>query len=254
MQMHPSLQANCVFTDLLTRGRHHITATYTRAVSVEGRAAPPRSHNVDNDVSSSPHNTLQEPVRTTETSHRASIVHTTFARYPPYPPAQYPANWSTDTTGGGAWQQHHYGTAGYQLFGFYNTSDATSLPRWVHSVTIHRGTTYYVGASATNASYLEPPAGVRQESSGEAQLPRAPFEGVQLPQAPSGGQMRRLGFVTDGADGSQGTVLDINVTAGHRCARGHASLALCLTAACRVCLHMCLYLHACVSAYVQKYP
>ena len=85
------------------------------------------------------------------------------------------------------------GKEGYQLFGFHsNGSDAVSLPDWVVSVEAKRGRaqacpSQFVGSASGNSSYLSPPSG------------------TGLPS---------LGFVTAGADGSQGTLLDVNVTSG----------------------------------------
>ena len=118
---------------------------------------------------------------------------------PPFPPAVYPASWVMDTETGSDWTAK-YGTAGYVLPAFDrgNVSDPkggavdlTKLPSWVNSVTMFTPgqaivkTNAFVGADPTNTSYLVDP---RNKTN------------------------RALGFITYGQDGSQGTVVDINVT------------------------------------------
>lgn len=114
-----------------------------------------------------------------------------FPSAPPFPPATYPGSWSDlDFATGGAWlSSKKYGCEGYQLFGFDHGKDVTKLPSWVHSVTVLKGTTSFVGQNASNSSYLQDPNGAAHGAAS-------------------------LGFVTQGSDGSQGTVLDVNVTAG----------------------------------------
>lgn len=127
-----------------------------------------------------------------------------FPVVPPFKAPQYAGSWTLDHSTGGAWLGK-YGTAGYQLFAFKQHNDANmpgetetaqrttpggvdvvKLPDWVQSVSIFkRGVAAFVGQDARNTSYLTDPQG-----------------------GPSS-----LGFVTAGADGSQGTVLDINITA-----------------------------------------
>jgi hypothetical protein len=112
---------------------------------------------------------------------------------PPFPPAVYPGSWTVDTATRGKWI-NKYGKDGYVLFAYdqqikapsLGAKDLTKLPVWVNSVIIWKGSSAYVGRDITNASYLQDPRG----------------DGAAL------------GFVTKGADGSQGTVLDINVTVG----------------------------------------
>lgn len=111
---------------------------------------------------------------------------------PPYAPPSYPASWTIDTTTGGAWVGK-YGKEGYQLFAFDSNGDGATdvvkLPAWVNSVVnFKRGVGAFVGQDAKNTSFLQDP----RPGPGPASL----------------------GFVTAGADGSQGTVLDINITAG----------------------------------------
>jgi hypothetical protein len=109
--------------------------------------------------------------------------------YPPLPPTHYAGSWKKDNTSRGDWIGK-YGKEGYVLFGFDNGTDVTSLPAFVTSIK-KRGDTVFVGKEgAANASYLEDP-----RASDTAAKPRA------------------LGFVTAGADGSQGTVLDVKVDA-----------------------------------------
>jgi hypothetical protein len=107
---------------------------------------------------------------------------------PPFPPAVYPGSWTVDATTGGAWAGK-YGKDGYQLFAFdqKQSEDVSKLPAWVHSVSLFKGKSKYVGTDAANASFL---------------------------LDPRGGGAASLGFATQGADGSQGTVIDVNVTAG----------------------------------------
>lgn len=105
---------------------------------------------------------------------------------PPFPPAAYPGSWVTDATTRGDWVGK-YGTDGYQLFAFKNGTDVVKLPPYVGSVSLFKGTSTFVGADAGNATYLEDPAEK---------------------------QHRALGFTTAGADGSQGTVIDIAFTDG----------------------------------------
>ena len=88
---------------------------------------------------------------------------------PPFPPAVYPASWVMDTETGSDWTVK-YGTAGYVLPGFDKGDakggavDLTKLPSWVNSVTMFTPgqavvqTRAFVGADATNSSYLVRPA------------------------------------------------------------------------------------------------
>jgi hypothetical protein len=117
-----------------------------------------------------------------------------FPVVPPYTAPSYPGTWVIDNATGGDWVGK-YGAEGYQLFAFdANSSDVIQLPNWVLGVTGKNGGALqnapaFVGADSANKSYLVDP---RDQSS------------------------RALGFVTQGADGSQGTVLDINTTAGRK--------------------------------------
>lgn len=105
---------------------------------------------------------------------------------PPFANASYPGTWNwNDKYKGGDWMGR-FGGQGYVLFGFNNGSDVQKLPSWVNSVNIFKGTTGFVGADTANKTFL------------------------QNPDSQDNG--RALGFVTAGSDGSQGTVLDINVT------------------------------------------
>ena len=74
---------------------------------------------------------------------------------------RYPGSWSDlDFATGGAWlSSKKYGCEGYQLFGFDHGKDVTKLPSWVHSVTVLKGTTSFVGQNASNSSYLQDPNG-----------------------------------------------------------------------------------------------
>ena len=110
---------------------------------------------------------------------------------PPFRPTFYPGKWSIDNmTGGAAWIGR-YGSAGFQLFGFNSDgSDVVRLPSWVNSVEAKKGRSQacpaaFVGSDSANSSFLADPSRLGPSS---------------------------LGFVTAGADGSQGTVLDVNVT------------------------------------------
>lgn len=118
---------------------------------------------------------------------------------PPFPPAVYPAAWDADLdrTTKGSWQEAGYGKEGYVLFAFdQNGSDVSNLPTWVNSIKLFkRGTGSFVGSDASNASFLTDPR--KKNGVGERKRNTA-----------------ALGFVTAGSDGSQGTVLDVNVTAG----------------------------------------
>ena len=111
---------------------------------------------------------------------------------PPYAAPSYPGTWVMDNHTGGDWIGK-YGAEGYQLFAFdANNSDVKKLPTWVSSVGGKgggplRNAPVFVGADSANKSYLVDP---RDKTS------------------------RALGFVTQGADGSQGTVLDVNTTTG----------------------------------------
>eukprot|EP01043_Picozoa_sp_COSAG02_P057539 COSAG02_NODE_7002_length_3233_cov_3.705807_2_plen_663_part_01 len=111
---------------------------------------------------------------------------------PPYEAPSYPGTWTIDNHTGGDWIGK-YGKEGYQLFAFdSNNSDVSLLPSWVSEVAGKGGgplqnAPVFVGADSTNKSYLVDP---RTKTN------------------------RALGFVTQGADGSQGTVLDINTTIG----------------------------------------
>jgi hypothetical protein len=106
---------------------------------------------------------------------------------PPFAPATYPASWTLDNATRGQWRGA-YGGAGYELLGFNaDSSSVTKLPSWVSAVSLWRGNrAHFVGRDARNASFLVDPRG------GDA----------------------ALGFVSDGADGSQGTVVDIVTTPG----------------------------------------
>ena len=117
--------------------------------------------------------------------------------FPPFPPPAYPAVAAPlDTATRGSWLGR-YGGAGYYLFAFDNatggatTGDVAKLPPWVAGVTVFRGafagvTRTHVGTTATNATYLEDP--------------RDP------------GGRRALGLLGQCSEGSQGTVVDVNVT------------------------------------------
>lgn len=119
----------------------------------------------------------------------------------PYAAPEYPATWTVadSSPAGGNWVCK-YGKAGYQLFAFTpNSSDVVSLPPWVHAVGGKNGGAIqgaFVGADASNQSFLVDPRGGQRTAAAQ--------------------QGRALGFVTKGADGSQGTVLDVNVTVGVR--------------------------------------
>jgi len=106
------------------------------------------------------------------------------SEYPPFPPAVYPSPKSTITRSGGSWIGK-YGSAGYSLLAFNNGTDVSKLPSYVQSIEVS-GTKAFVGSDANNDTFLQDPSGTG----------------------------RSLGFATKGADGSQGTNVDINVTAG----------------------------------------
>ena len=140
------------------------------------------------------------------------------SEYPPFPPAVYPVSQKTGTTTDrvtrGSWRGK-YGKDGYILFGYDNGSDVKSLPSYVASVSIFKGDTVFVGKDAHNSSYLEAPPSSSSSSSfsdgGAAALETtAKAKPVEVVGSEGG---RALGFVTAGGDGSQGTVLDVNVTA-----------------------------------------
>ena len=111
---------------------------------------------------------------------------------PPFPPAVYPASWTMESETGSDWTAK-YGKEGYVLPGFDagdpegGAVDLTKLPPWVGGVTMFksRNPANFVGSDAANTSYLTDP---RDKS------------------------RKALGFITNGQDGSQGTVVDINVT------------------------------------------
>ena len=109
---------------------------------------------------------------------------------PPFSPAQYSTRWIREDHVGGSWIGK-FGADGYVLFGINNGTDIQKLPTYITSVN-KKGTrgvkkeSKFVGQDERNNSFLEVPGA-----------------------SPS---TRALGFVTSGADGSQGTVLDINVT------------------------------------------
>jgi len=119
---------------------------------------------------------------------------------PPFGPATYPASWTTDNTTGGDWVGK-YGKAGYSLLAFDQGKDVTALPSWVHG--LYPGAkgnneagvkSKFVGSSASNKAYLEDPRAGKKDN-------------------------RALGWTSNsgnynGADGSQGTVLNVNTTAG----------------------------------------
>jgi hypothetical protein len=124
---------------------------------------------------------------------------------PPFPAASYPASWTVDTATGGDWIGK-YGGAGYCLFGFDDSlpgKNLTKLPRWVKRL--------YAGSKANNEKGVKSKY-VGTDLSKHAYLvdPRAEHKGS-----------RSLGWASNsgnyfGADGSQGTVLNINVTKGKR--------------------------------------
>lgn len=121
----------------------------------------------------------------------------TKAAYPPYGPAIYPTIGKFDRTTKGSWIGK-YGKAGYILFAFDNGKDVSNLPSFVSSVSVFNNQSCqfsFVGRDDKNISYLEDPytRGIRRHPSDRS---------------------RALGFVTNGGDGSQGTVLDVNVTVG----------------------------------------
>ena len=100
----------------------------------------------------------------------------------------YPTHGKVDLKTQGSWIGR-YGKAGYILFGFDQGKTLAELPEFVTSWSIFKNgssQTAWVGTDPKNASYL---------------------------QDPRGGGGRQLGFVSSGADGSQGTVLDIDIAA-----------------------------------------
>eukprot|EP01062_Namystynia_karyoxenos_P083698 TRINITY_DN9679_c0_g1_i1.p1 TRINITY_DN9679_c0_g1~~TRINITY_DN9679_c0_g1_i1.p1 ORF type:complete len:895 (+),score=198.83 TRINITY_DN9679_c0_g1_i1:67-2685(+) len=113
----------------------------------------------------------------------------------PYPPASYPATLSAaDGETQGDWLGK-YGSAGHVLYAYRNGTDLVKLPDWITSVGIFHGEGstakgYFVGSAAANRSYLQDP-----DSQGG----------------------RSLGYLTNGADGEQGTVIDVNTSAPAYC-------------------------------------
>ena len=124
---------------------------------------------------------------------------------PPFGPATYPASWTTDTTSGGDWIGK-FGKSGYSLLAFdASGKSVTSLPGWVLGL--------YAGAKSNNE------AGVKSKHVGTDAGNKA-FLADPRP-AGRGTGARGLGWTTNsgnyyGADGSQGTVLNVNTTRGHR--------------------------------------
>jgi hypothetical protein len=158
-------------------------------------AVPPGQHSVAASFATRCLERASGDVMTVVTPASSSILPSEpkgFPVVPPYTQPSYPATWVIDNRTGGDWVGK-YGAAGYQLFAFdANSSDVRSLPGWVLQVAGKNGgplqnAPAFVGADSANKSYLVDP---RDKSS------------------------RALGFVTKGADGSQGTVLDINTTVG----------------------------------------
>ncbi len=123
---------------------------------------------------------------------------------PPYASPVYPASWTTSPpagAGGGDWVGR-FGKVGYLLFAYDPSTgaDVRQLPAWV-TLGPRMAGCKHVGSNATNTTYLEAPPGYRKSG------------GSNAAGAGAGAAGRALGFCTEGGDGSQGTVLDVNITA-----------------------------------------
>ena len=121
---------------------------------------------------------------------------------PPFPTPSYPASWTLDNITGGDWVGK-YGKEGYALFAFDEGSSLIQLPSFVRGLT--------VGAKGNNE------AGVKSKWVGRADKNAAFLSDPR----PAHKHERSLGWTSNtgnyfGADGSQGTVLNVNTTAGTR--------------------------------------
>jgi hypothetical protein len=120
---------------------------------------------------------------------------------PPFAPPSYPGRWTMDATTGGDWQGK-YGQDGYRLFGYDpEGADVSKLPSWVYGV--------YGGKKANNE------AGIKSRHIGTDPSNKAFLTNPHNPKL----HARSLGWASNsgnyfGADGSQGTVININVTQG----------------------------------------
>lgn len=206
-KVHPTLAAQHLYV-LVDSGEHIVTARFhpscAHALATASGSAEDSAVGVG--VASTKPNATGTATRTSGTFRGdAGKGPPGLPDAPPFPPAHYPATWSLDNTTRGRWRGV-YGASGYQLFAFDPAgTDVVELPQWVNAVTLWKGSTAFVGSDSANASYLEDPRSLPRTSSTAA-------DGQRQNQTSSAGAA--LGFATKGGDGSQGTVLDVNVTEG----------------------------------------
>ena len=201
-----SVDAHVFFELPATAGRQHRTTTVTAAFNLDCVDAMNLAPSIQTS-SSSGGSSNDKGSNTVDNSNRGSYASSTGRGVPtiaPFRPAAYPATWTVDTTTGGDWIGK-YGKAGYSLFAFdeANNTNVAQLPTWV----VH----LYAGAKSNNE------AGVRSKFVGTSTTANAYLAD---PRASNKGA-RSLGWTSNtgnyyGADGSQGTVMNVNITAGKK--------------------------------------
>jgi hypothetical protein len=191
-RLHPSVLGQHVFVGVRANGRdgstrHVVRASYTDGCGSTGTREPVTRELFGDSATLERLASVEAPP--------ASSLGKGLPTIPPFAAPSYPARWTLEK-GGGDWLGRR-GSAGYVLFAFDGDGkDVQRVPSWVappqawlSPPLAGHSKSRWVGADAGNATYLQDPQNFT----------------------------RALGWATSsanyfGADGSQGTVIDVNVT------------------------------------------